>query len=99
MLRQARHGRRVPVIPYLRVCLNAPNPGTLKSAVQDADHPGRMPRLTVALLLIVIALAGCAEDPTPRAPAPTPSPPPGAPLDTARPKTGAYETRLARQRA
>ena len=35
----------------------------------------------------------------PRAPAPTPSPPPGAPLDTAPPKTGAYEPLLARQRA
>ena len=87
------------MIPHLRVCLNASNPGTLKAAVPDADHSGRMPRLTVALLLIVIALAGCAETPAPRAPAPTPSPPPGEPLDTARPKTGAYEALLARQRA
>jgi hypothetical protein len=79
--------------------LNTPDPGTLKAAVPDADHPGRMPRPIVALVLIVIALAGCAEDPAPRAPVPTPSPPPGAPLDTARPKTGAYETLLARQRA
>ena len=87
------------MILHLRAGLNAPDPGTLKPAVLDADHSGRMPRLTVLLLLIVVALAGCSEPVARQAPAATPSPPPGAPLDTARPKTGAYDTLLARQRA
>ena len=66
------------MIPYLRVCLNAPNPGTLKAAVPDADHSGRMPRLTVARSPDLLALAGCAETPAPRAQAPTPTPVPAA---------------------
>ena len=62
----------------------------------DADHLGRMPRL--AALLVLIVLAGCGEA-VPDAGAPASTAPPGAALDTARPKTGSYESLLAAQRA
>lgn len=56
-----------------------------------------MPRLIALVLLIV--LAGCGSDAPTLAPAPTATAPVGAPLDRPGPKLGAYERRLADQRA
>jgi hypothetical protein len=60
-----------------------------EEAVQDADHPGWMPRL--ALLLVLLIFAGCGDDgPKPRTPVSTASPaPPGSPLDPLPPKGNA----------
>jgi hypothetical protein len=64
--------------------------------VQDADHPGRMPRRLIALLVLLV-LAGCGGD----AAAPTRSKvapaPPGTPLDALPPKDGAADAALYKQ--
>jgi len=57
--------------------------------VPDADDKGRMPRL--AVLMLVLVLAACGGDAVkPAAPIPSPSPPPpGSPLDALPPKNDA----------
>jgi hypothetical protein len=68
--------------------LGAAAPSTLEGAVADADDKGRMPRL--AVLALVLVLAACGGDAAkPAAPFPAPSPPPGAPLDALPPKDNA----------
>jgi hypothetical protein len=68
-----------------------------EGAVQDADHPGRMPRFL--LLLTLLALAGCGDSEIAQAPKSTVAPPPnGTVLNTLPTKDGAVEAARLRQR-